>query len=201
MKKRVILLSALFVLAFFVPTQAAIKYINATSLDTEFTVSGGDFGLGILVIDDNADIIVEDMLGLQSPYLGGSFYLSTSLQEDKSTGGIAFGYFEGGTLSFLDESANALLIGSIDYLDLFERFDDLGIWGGSGYFEVTGGSLAAEFSETYGDIVQITFQVTPMVLGDLSSNFTGVSDITVTPIPEPVSVLILGLGALFLRKK
>jgi hypothetical protein len=55
-----------------------------------------------------------------------------------------------------------------------------------------------------GDIVQITFQVTPLGISDFSAGFTGLSNITMTPIPEPATVALLGIGgmaALIRRKK
>lgn len=201
MKKRVWILTTIVLLSISVFSHGAIEYINATDLNTQFDPVGGDFSLGVLTISDIADIVVEETGGMQNTFDDGSFNLITSLWADNSGGGIAQGQFVGGILEFLDSSNAGLLTGNVLSLNIIELFDNSGILAGSGLFEVTGGSLEADFTESFGEIVQITFQVNPASIDNFSSRFTGVSNITVTPIPEPATILMLGLGALALIRK
>ena len=144
---------------------------------------------------------MEDNLGNQILYANGSFVLTTFLKMDVSAGGIASGQFEDGDLSFLDNGANILLAGHIGDINLIETFNNMGILAGEGQFVVTGGSLSGDFVPPMGDIVQITFQVVPTTLNDFSQDFTGVSNITMTPIPEPVTIGLFTIGGLFLSRR
>lgn len=191
-----VLLSVMVLLAVGSASSATIQSMSATDLDTSFTASDG-----LLSIFDNADIVVEDTLGGQNTYVLGEFGLNTSLQTDTSSGGIASGSFVGGALSFIDSGDNALLTGNIVYLELVEAFDGWGILTGQGQFEVTGGILEPDFALSLGNIVQITFNVSPGSISNFSADFTGSSNITVMPIPEPATICLLGLGALGLLRR
>jgi len=188
------LFSVIVLLASCSVSYATIRSINASDLDSGFLASGGDYGIGILTVVDSANIVVEDTLGLQSTYAGGTLMMTTSLQSDLSVGGITSGHFEGGNLSILDIGGQALLTGDVDHLELLEMFDGSGILVGTGQFDVTGGFLETDFGQTTGDIVQISFQIVPSTISDFSADFSGRTDITL--IPEPSMVCLLGLGAL-----
>ena len=175
-------------------SNAAIQSMSATGLSTSFTA-----GSGVLSILDDADIVVEDTLGQQTTYTQGGFDLSSFLQSDTSSGGIASGSFADGYLSFTDSDDNVLLAGNIICLDLSEVFD--GLLAAQGEFEVTGGLLDSDFALPYGDIVQITFSVSPSSINDFSADFSASSNITVMPIPEPATVCLLGLGGLSLLRR
>ena len=175
-------------------SNAAIQSMSATGLSTSFTA-----GNGVLSILDDADIVVEDTFGQQTTYTQGGFDLSSFLQSDTSSGGIASGSFADGYLSFTDSDDNVLLVGNIICLDLSEVFE--GLLAAQGELEVTGGLLDSDFALPYGDIVQITFSVSPSSIGDFSADFSASSNITVMPIPEPATICLLGLGGLSLLRR
>ena len=127
--------------------------------------------------------------------------MATFLKLDASTGVIASGEFAEGSLSFLDSGANTLLAGDILGLNLIEIYDNVGILAGDGRFVVSGGSLSGDFVPPLGDIVQITFQVAPATLRDFSQNFSGISNLTLTPIPEPATMGLLAIGGLLLSRR
>ena len=195
MKKLVIVM----VVAIAVSTAGAmsIESINANFLNSTFTPDG--LGSGILSIDDTADIVVEYSDSSQYTYIGEAFLFDILLYDDLSAGGIADGLFQDGSLMIGDSGD---LFGTTDVeLWLTEFHDNIGMLTGVGELQVTGGLLAADFGTLAGDIVQITFSVTPPAIDDFSVGFTGVSNITLTPIPEPATMCLLGLGGLMLRKK
>ena len=86
--------------------------------------------------------------------------------------------------------------GDMIELTLCEVGDGLGMLAGQGFFEVTGGSLQEDFVHTQGDIFQMVFRISPNDVDDFSAGFTGFTDITVTPAPEPATLGILLVGAL-----
>ncbi|HEW79556.1 MAG TPA: hypothetical protein ENH34_06320, partial [Phycisphaerales bacterium] len=81
-----VLFSVMVLLAAGSVSHATIQSINATDLDTSFTASSG-----VLSILNTADIVVENTLGQQTTYTQGEFDLSTFLQTDASSGGLAIG--------------------------------------------------------------------------------------------------------------
>lgn len=201
MRKAVLIVIA--ILLFFCSQSQAviISSINANHLDTIFQNVGGNYNIGLLNISDKADIVVEYESGEQTTFPGGSLALTTSLKTDTSYNGIAGGYFEAGVLSILDGKSDTLLSGNIDYLNLSEIMDGSGLIAGNGLFEVTGGSLENDFDYHIGEIVYLTFKVIPKDFIDLSSNFTGYTDITFYPVPEPATICLLGLGVLGLLRE
>jgi len=200
MKKKVCLLVLVALLSAISVSSGTIKSINVSDVDSKFTAGGGNFGLGTLVLLDAANIVVEDTLGQQISYDNGSFDMTTYLQSDNSAGGVAAGQFADGDLSFMDSGANILLSGHIGNLNVVEVFNNGRILAGEGQFVVTGGSLTGDFVLPLGKIVQITFDVPPTI-SDFSQDFDGSSNLTITPIPEPVSIGLLAIGGLFLCRR
>ena len=201
MKKRRLFLACLGVLFLSSVSFATIVSVNANYVDGGFTASGGDFGIGVFSLSDTADIVVEETGGGQTTYSGGSFSMTTSLENDVSVGTIASGEFSGGSFSIMDNTPSALLEGNILFINMQELYDNFGVLGGVGQFQVTGGSLSGNFIPATGEIVEITFQVVPASINDFQQNFVGASNIALTPVPEPATICLLGLGALGLLRK
>lgn len=196
--KSITLLAVVLLVACPVTLAVPISSITANDMISNFSTSNGNFGLGEISVEDDVEIIIEDTSNDQTTIPGGSFTLTSSLKEDNSGGDLARGYFEQGTITFLDSGDNILLEGSIISLELAEAVDGAGVLSGAGIFDVEQGSLTGDFAMTQGRIVDVTFEVTPAGFSDFSQNFTGRSNITVIPIPEPATVLLFGSGGLFL---
>ena len=177
-----------------------VASVNATFLDSAFTPTGGDHDRGMLTVADGADVVVEIGDGTQTTYAGGQFTLAVSLFSDTSTGGVAAGLFQGGTIDIEDALGADLLTGDLVDL-LLEEIQGQNLLAGSGWFEVTGGSLEGGFLESVGKVVQITFQIAPSDIEDFSGGFTGVSNITLTPEPATLGLLAAGLGAIWMGKR
>ena len=192
---RLVAIAAVTMLICTMPAMATIKSINANDLASQFTA-----GDGTLSIINNADIVVENTDSTQNTYLGGNFSMTSSLDTDLSAMGYARALFLGGTMS-INSDTDILLTGNVISVELAEVFDGGGLLAGSGSFLVTGGTLQADFLSNLGDIVQITFSVVPATLSDFSEDFTGRSNISLTPVPEPTTIALLGLGVLAVMRK
>ena len=159
-----------------------------------FTPTGGKFGLGVLAIADTVDIEVNAEWG--KTYENAAFSMAVPLFKDDSNDGIAAGVFKDGLLSITDALGHTLLTGDVTMLSV-EEVEVLGMsfLAGRGQFQVTGGELAGDFQETLGDIVQVSFDLSPTNIDGLSSPFTYVSNVTLTPVPEPGTLALLAIGA------
>ena len=178
----------------------AVKAVSATVLATTFSPTGGAHGLGILALDDVADIVLETDDGQQTTYAGGTVALETYLFSDDSSGGLASGLFCDGTILLADAGGNDLL--AADLLELLlQELPDQHLLAGSGRFEITGGSLQGGFPYTVGEVVQITFQIDPSGIADFASAFTGLSDVTLTPEPATLALLAAGAAGVWMRKR
>ena len=204
MSKLQLLTMAFLILLFVVsPLHAVVQMIDSISaddVDTSFVATGGDFGLGVMSITDFANIDVEWLDNSQTSYVGGSFSLITSLENDYSSGNLAKGLFSGGTVVVKDGSGANLLTGEIITMNVVEVFDGFGILTGAGQFVVTGGSLESQFLPA-GNVYQLTFEISPAGLSDFSQDLSGRSDVSLTPIPEPATICLFGIGAAMLARK
>jgi len=174
--------------------------VNATYLDTDFTATGGTYGNGVLSIEDEADIVVEYDIG-QVTYDNGSFALTTSLFADNSLGGLASGLFQGGSMTVQDGDEDDLLLGAVISLQLDEVPNQPGLLAGCGRFSVTGGSLAGDFGAHYGDVVEIAFLISPPGISDFSTDFSGMSNVTLVPVAEPGTLALVGSTVLVLLRR
>jgi len=173
-----------------------ILYVSSTTVPSNFG-PGGTFGQGILTLNGvrPLDIYYADPTG-HIVLEGVTFQLQTSLKEDLSgTSGVAEGLFEGGSITLLSSTESPLLTGEISTVHLREVVDGgtFTTLAAEGVFTVTGGSLAGDFGN-FGTIVDLIFEFDPGSMADLTQPFNGYSDITLSPIPEPITSAILGLG-------
>ncbi len=176
-----------------------IESISATNAGTSFVGGVG----GELTMNGVGGINVQYASGTVT-YGSGQFNLNTNLSSvDVLSGGIVRGNFTGGAFSYKDVLDTTLLLGSIETLNLTETYNGSGMFWGEGYFIVTGGTLQLDFGAN-GKMVDISYSITPNTINNFSSpGFTGSSNMTVLPVPEPATICLLGLGvfSLIRRKK
>jgi len=176
----------------FAASATPINYVSSTTVPTTFTPTGGDYGLGILTLIGTRPVDVFYANGSHVVLLNVSINVSTSLEQDQSAGGIVMAHFYGGPLSLADTSG-VLLTGQVKDVYLQETANDLVILAAIGTFTVDGGSLRPDFADS-GEIFNLIFTSQPMVLNDLTQSFSGFSDMSLAPIPEPLTMTLLGLG-------
>ena len=157
MKCKWILVAALIGLPIATASALPISYISATAVPTSFTPSGGEYGLGVLVISGFTPDFIHYDGGSHGVVDPASFLISTDLKTDDSAGGRAQGLFEGGDLAIKDGSGSDLLRGTILSLNLVETFDNMGILGASGLFSADSGSLLNDFGQPMGSVYEILF--------------------------------------------
>jgi len=170
-----------------------ISYISATTVPTEFSPVGGDFDLGTLTLSGVRPLVVHGHDGSQTVIQNVTFSLTMSLKQDNSSGGIVDGLFQGGVITLTDSSNTTLLWGTITSAGLKEQANDVVVLVGAGTIQGITGSLGPDFGPA-GTLYDLIFTSQPMVLNDLTQSFSGFSDITIAPVPEPVTLTILGLG-------
>lgn len=195
MKKKILFISIAMLTAAGIAQATAIRSMSATNAGTSFAG-----GAGILTMSGVGGINVEYDDDAVSTYGSGQFSLNTTRTLDTSSGGIASANFAGGSFSYKDSGSIVLLSGSITSFSLAEFVNGSGMFVGSGYFTVTGGTLQGNFGPA-GSMVDISYTVKPSAISNFSSNFTGSSNMTVLPIPEPATMALLTLGGLSLIRK
>ena len=173
-----------------------IEAISSDYLASSFANSGGAYSLGTLTIDDNADIVVEYLDDTTAVFPMGHVFLTTSLFQDLSSGGVADGLFLGGSILLEKADGTDLLTATVDQMEVKELAAQPDILVGFGRFTVTGGTLAADFG-AWGEVFQLTFNLVPSGI----QNFTdgsgaGMSDVKLTPVPEPATLLLVGTAGL-----
>jgi hypothetical protein len=187
------------------PPPPPIESINAHLGDTVFTIDAGKFGLGQITIDEVLPVTTETAAGQTTMSL--NFQLIADLASDSSAGGYANGLFSNGTILITLPEDEGVVYFEADNLTLRleEPFDNIGLLGGGGAFDVVGGFWEYRFSDngsTRGIIEQMVFRISPKNLDAFDRNFTGTSDVTLLPeegggdVPEPATLILVGTGAL-----
>lgn len=172
-----------------------IQGISSDVLASTFDNSGGTYSHGVLTIDDHGDIVVEYLSSSTTTYAGGYVLLTTSLFEDCSTGGQAWGIFKGGSILLETSGGADLLTATIDTMEVKELAGQPDTLAGLGTFSVTGGSLAGDFGRI-GEVFQLTFSLNPSGITDFSHSGEATTDLKLTPIPEPATLLLVGSAGL-----
>jgi len=197
MKKKVLIMCVGLLTVVSMAQATAIRSISITNTGTSF--AGGS---GVLTMGGVGGINVEydDIPGTTITYVGGQFSLNTTRTLDTSSGVMASANFAGGSFSYKDVGSITLLSGSITSFTLTEFVNNSGMFVGTGYFTVTGGTLQGDFG-TAGSLVDISYSVQPSTIANFSTSFTGSSNMTVLPIPEPATIALLIPAILALRNK
>jgi hypothetical protein len=104
--------------------------------------------------------------------------------------------FTGGTFEFVDEDTSSVILSGNVLSVNFE--EAVGFLVGNGTAQVLVSNLAGYPLGT-SDIVSITFNLNP-AFTDFTQDYTGDSKLNFL-VPEPVTMVLLGLGSLLIRKR
>ena len=168
-----------------------IDYVSATTVMTTY-----DHTTGVLTLDSIRPLDVYREGGSHTVVPDVRFHLTTDLVA--STTGAVSARFEGGSIALTDGSGagTVLLSGTVDYLLLMEMDDGIGVMTAMGKISsvATTGDLADWFGGA-GVMYDLIFEVVPITISDLATeSFSGNSDVTLSPIPEPLTIGLLGIG-------
>lgn len=195
--RKSILAMVLAVALVAVPAQAAltITSISGSDVNTAFTAAG------VLTISDTIELVVQYDDNSQVSYNGVQVSFVTNLVADNS-GAAADGDFGGGSYTITANDATVLLAGTITGADLGGLFGGF-ILAGQGVVTMDSGSLLAAMpaGANTADLVNIIYSLVPAPVGDFSGAFTGGTNLTIMPIPEPATLVLLGLGSLTLIRR
>lgn len=178
---------------------AQAVYIDSVGANSVFTVF--DSEAGSLQVIDTVSLVLKYENGTQVSLENSVFQLETFLNNDLSSNGNASGYFSGGTFTIKDSGNNSLLSGTVEMLELNGLFGGM-MLSGMGSVTLDNGSLLSDIQTGYnkGTLWQFSFALDSMVQ-DFQSDYTGQTNLTIVPVPEPATMALLGLGALTLIKR
>jgi hypothetical protein len=182
MKKLILFLAFLGICTL---VQAGVEFIGVDGVQTDFNARTGVLSL------DSSNLVVTvdyDDGSPQSSISPASFTMSSSY--------VSGMQFAGGTFSFVDDgAASGIISGNVLTLDFAAAG---GFLVGSGKAEVTSSNLAG-YPLGESDIVSLTFALLP-AFTSFDQDYTGLSKINFL-VPEPMTMVLMGAGALLLRKR
>ena len=166
-------------------SHAGIDFIGGDGVRANYTAS-----TGLLLLDQSSLVVVVgyDTSSPQGSILPASFTLSTTFNSGM--------HFAGGAFEFIDENDSSTIIsGDVIGIDFINAGSLLV---GSGTAEVQISNLAG-YPVGPSEIVSLTFNLDPEFSG-FDQDYTGLSKINFL-VPEPATMVLLGLGGLLLRKR
>jgi len=174
-------------------TAAPIVLIDLTTLPTSFDPSGGDYDIGILTVEGSTPMIIERQ-GLPPAYdRDVDFLMTSSLFSDDSSVVMPAGTFLGGQLTIADSvTQQALLTGSIHDIEIVGIPGDEPSFVAVGYFQVAFVDLDG-YDLPLGEFIQFVVDVGTLP-PDFTYSWSGVSDIKITPVPEPATIALIAMG-------
>jgi hypothetical protein len=163
---------------------AGVKAVGVDVVNTSYIASTGLFSMAQSGLEVT---ITYDDGSPQGSISNAGFSLNTAY--------ISGMNFTGGTFAFTDNSSAVILSGDVLSVDFQQAFDFLV---GKGTAQVKVSNLAG-YPVGPSDIVSITFELDP-AFTDFEQDYTGESKVNFL-VPEPATMLLMGLGAVLLRKK
>jgi len=172
-----------------------IEEISVDSVDTVYDLSPN---ATLTIAQNGVSLVIERTGNVQQTIADVDFSMITYLQTDLSTpAGQAIADFAGGTITISD-ATSTLLTADIGVFTVEENVNlPFALVTGSGDFNVTGGSLSGEFGPA-GVIFDVTWRLS-QTIDDFSEPFTAESDVTLTP--EPSTLLLLMVGGIFALRR
>ena len=167
-----------------------IKDASSTTLPTIF-----DHSTGILSISGIRPLNITYIDETIATLLDTTFELEANLGSSSNFGGIAYGLFDSGSIVLKDSGGVDLLAGNLVSLEVMETVDGIGQLAAYGSFTVNEVAPSFEWELSAGSVVDMIFEVDPISFHDFATqSFEALSDITIKPIPEPLTLSLLGMG-------
>ena len=176
-----------------VPIQAAfITSINGSDINTAYNS-------GTLTLSDTISLVIHYNDDTWTSYSNAMFQLTASLITNNGDTGT----FGDGSYIIADSASNILLSGQVQSLPLTIMFGGTILASGPGMVTLDSGTLLSEIpsGSLQGNLITLLYNFDTGIVTDFSGSFDGATDASIIPIPEPTTLLILGLGSLFLVRR